>query len=82
MHMLDWPAVIHTSPTWTFVRVMTACPVRTSRFLADLLAGRGSKTTFQYPLASATTSLLCSPNLTCTLTPGSAQPQMGTGFSR
>ena len=79
--MFDWPEPIHTSPMRMSSNSILFLPLIAMR--CDLpSAFTAGSTTFQLPWASALAVAVASSSFTVTSSPGSAQPQIGSGRSR
>ena len=76
--MLDWPEACQTSPTSTFLMVMTFFPLTVSS--TDPPGLSGSSLTAHFPSLSATVDLRLPPISTLIFSPGSALPQIGTAI--
>ena len=79
--MFDWPEPIHTSPMRMSSSSILFLPLTVMRWALPSALTAGS-TTFQLPLASALVVAVASSSFTVTSSPGSAQPQIGSGRSR
>ena len=79
--MFDWPEPIHTSPMRMSSNSILFFPLTVMRWALPSAFTAGS-TTFQLPWASALAVAVASSSFTVTSSPGSAQPQIGSGRSR
>ena len=81
--MLLWPEQSQTSPTRTSRNDTAADSLPAAVTVSTrgaVLAGKASSDVRHRPSASAIADVVCPANVTAILAPGSASPQMGTGF--